>query len=303
MASNHLPETIPEWIQAARRHGVRNQSLWQNVKLFPASQVTYKQFLLFRTIVPPIVSPENLSVLDLDIAARMAQANQVLSELAFVEYLTNVAARNTQPYKDTSWGGSDRLFRIPAIQQQDVIRSEDEVGSVLGQSEANVNTSLVSFLQAIADLVPQSTRRWTASRIRLTADFSTQQREREFVAHTDGHLEDRSNNQILALIACKHSRREDHTPVVDMQEVAQMVAWVKEHPGGPNRRVLVAQNGTDLYISVFECSEGWLRYLNGGPGSIAHAGFAYMHRYGPWSIRRASAMEHFALIITALLHL
>ena len=235
---------------------MRNQSLWQTVKLYSASQVTYKQFLLFRTIVLPIVCPEKLNVSELGVAARMTQASQILTELAFVEYLTNVTVRQTQPLKDISWGGSDRLFRIPAIQQQDVIRSEAKKSSFRGQSEANVNTSFVSFLQAIADLVPQSTRQWTANRIRLTADFSTRQRERTFVAHTDGHLEDRSNSQILALIECKNSRREDHTPAVDMQEVAQMVAWVKEHPGEPNRRVLVAQNGTDLHISVFECSEG-----------------------------------------------
>jgi hypothetical protein len=35
-------------------------------------------------------------------------------------------------------------------------------------------TSIVSFLQAIADLIPQSERQWMADRIKLTADFSTQ---------------------------------------------------------------------------------------------------------------------------------
>jgi hypothetical protein len=88
-----------------------------------------------------------------------------------------------------------------------------------------------------------------------------------------------------------------------MQEVAQMVAWVKQHLGGPGNdmRVLVSQDGTDVYISVFQYDQGWLRYLNGGPGSIAHAGFAYMHRYGPWNIQEAIEMEHFARIIVALL--
>ncbi|PLN77649.1 hypothetical protein BDW42DRAFT_202517 [Aspergillus taichungensis] len=301
MASISLPETIPEWMQAAGRQRVRNQSLWQNVKLHSASQVTYKQYLLFRTIVPSIISPEDLNVQHFGIAPRIAQANQVLSDLAFVDYLTNVTDRDTQPYG--LWGGNDRLFRIPAIQQQEVIQGEVVGGGSADQSEATVNTACISFLQAIADLIPQSTRQWTACRIKLEADFSTQRRERRFVAYTDGHLKDISNGQTLALIECKKSRREKHSPAVDMQEVAQMVALVKQHPLGPNRRVLVAQDGAELYVSVFEYDQGWLRYLNGGSGSIAHAGFAYMRRYGPWNIRRASDMEHFALIITALLHL
>ncbi|KAE8340911.1 hypothetical protein BDV24DRAFT_133129 [Aspergillus arachidicola] len=181
----------------------------------------------------------------------MAQADQILSDPAFRAYISDVTTRRAQPSWNAPWGGNDRLFRVLAIQQQQVIQDTAQYGSV--RSEASVNTSFISFLQAIADLVPQSRRQWSADRIMLTADFSTPRRERQFVAYTDGQLEDTSSREILALVECKRSRRQRHSPAVDMQEVAQMVAWVKEHPGGPggNRRVLVSDDGTEIYISVF----------------------------------------------------
>ncbi|GFG12605.1 hypothetical protein IFM5058_06029 [Aspergillus udagawae] len=303
MANDALPETEREWRQSAGRHNMKNQSLHMNVKLHSASQVTYKQYLLFRTVLPSIVPPRQLNVQTLGIAPLMAQANLLLSDVRFSDYILDVTTRQTQPVWNPPWGGNEGLFRVPAIQQQQVIRHEAQNSSVRSAAEASVNTSIVSFLQAIAALVPQSGRQWTADRSKLTADFSTRRRKRQFVAYTDGQLEDTFSRRIWALIECKRSRREDHSPAVDMQEVAQMVAWVKQHLGGAGNdtRVLVSQDGTDVYISVFQYDQGWLRYLNGGPGSIAHAGFAYMHRYGPWNIQEAIEMEHFARIIVALL--
>ncbi|KAE8134607.1 hypothetical protein BDV38DRAFT_285724 [Aspergillus pseudotamarii] len=301
MANDLLPQTKGEWKQYAGRHKVKNQSLRMSTKLYSASQISYKHFLLLRTILPPIVPRNQVSYQTLGIENLIQQANQYLSDPAFRDYISDVTTRQSQPVWDAPWGGHDRLFRVPAIQQQQVIHDAAHYGSV--RSEASVNAAFVTFLQAIADLVPQSGRQWTADRIKLTADFSTQRRKRQFVAYTDGQLEDTFSRRILALIECKRMRRAKHSPAVDMQEVAQMVAWVREHPGGPgnDKRVLVSKNGTDVYISVFDYDQEWLRYLNGGPGSIVHAGFACMRRYGPWRIQVASHMEHFARIIIALL--
>ncbi|KAL3410229.1 hypothetical protein V8F44DRAFT_550481 [Aspergillus fumigatus] len=175
------------------------------------------------------------------------------------DYILDVTARKTQPVLNLPWGRNEELFRVPAIQQQQVIRNEAENRS----TEASVNTSIVSFLQAIADLVPQSGRQWTADRSKLTADFSTRRRQRQFVAYTDDQMEDIFSRRILALIECKQSQRENHSPAVDMQEVAQMVAWVKQDIGTPGNdtpgndtRVLVSQDATDIYISVFRYDQG-----------------------------------------------
>ncbi|KAB8256852.1 hypothetical protein BDV32DRAFT_152872 [Aspergillus pseudonomiae] len=298
MANGVLPETERKWKETARKYKVKNQSLRMNLKLHSASRVSYKQFLLFRTILPSIIRPRQLNNQTLGIAPRMTLARQLLGRAAFRDYISDLTTRQSQ---GAAWAGNYRLFRIPAIQQQQVIRNglRDE------GSEASVNTAIVSFLQAIADLFPQSGRQWTADRIKLTADFGTVSRKRQFVAYTDGQLVDTSSREIVALIECKRFRRAHHSPAVDMQEVAQMVAWVKEHPviPGNGKRVLVSQDGTEIYISVFQYDQGWLRYLEGGRGCIVNAGFAYMHRYGPWNIRRAAQMKHFAEIILALLFL
>ncbi|KNG90030.1 hypothetical protein ANOM_001591 [Aspergillus nomiae NRRL 13137] len=272
MANGVLPETERKWKETARKYKGKNQSLRMNLKLHSASRVSNKQFLLFRTILPSIIRPRQLNNQTLGIAPWMTQARQLLGGAAFRDYISDLTTRQSQ---GAAWAGNDRLFRIPAIQKQQVIRNEPRDES----SEASVNTAI------------------------LTADFGTVRRKRQFVAYTDGQLVDTFSREIVALIEYQRSRRAYHSPAVDMQEVAQMVAWVKQHPGVPGngKRVLVSQDGTNIYISVFQYDQGWLRYLKGGRGSIVHPGFAYMHRYGPWNIWKAAQMNHFAEIILALL--
>lgn len=83
MANDDLPKTERGWRQSAARHKVKNQSLYMNVKLHSASQVTYKQYLLFRTVLPSIVPPPQLNTQALGIAPLMAQANLLLSDVRF----------------------------------------------------------------------------------------------------------------------------------------------------------------------------------------------------------------------------
>ncbi|KAF7115357.1 hypothetical protein CNMCM5793_002173 [Aspergillus hiratsukae] len=160
----------------------------------------------------------DLNTQTLGIAPLMAQANLLLSDVRFSDYISDVTTRQMQLVWNPHWGGSDGLFRVLVIQQQQAIRDEAQNGSVRSTAEASVNTSIISFLQAIADLAPQSGRQWTADRSKLTADFSTRRRKRQFVAYTDGQLEDTFSRRILALVVCQRSRREKHSPAVDMQE-------------------------------------------------------------------------------------
>ncbi|GKZ36369.1 hypothetical protein AbraIFM66950_007403 [Aspergillus brasiliensis] len=277
MANDELPANEREWKRLAGKYKMKKQSLRMNVKLHSASSVSYKQYLLFRTILPPITPMQQLNPWALGITpAAMNAATGMVNSQEFRDYLTYNTARLLHP--GSPWAG-DSLFRLPAIQQQ----------------------------QAIAELAQpqQRNRQWDSRRRLLKADFGTPQHPRQYVAYTDGQLEDLLTQRILALVECKANLRRRHAPAVDMQEVAQLVAWVKQNPGvlGADQRVLLSKDGTDLYISVFEYDQGWLRYLNGGPGCISQAGFAYMRRYGPWSIRRANDMKGFAKIVIALLHL
>lgn len=60
------------------------------------------------------------------------------------------------------------------------------------------------------------------------------------------------------------------------------------------RRILVSQDGHEIYITFPEYDENWASYLNGG--SIARAGFMEMVKYGPYCIDNAKHMQMFAEI-------
>ncbi|GLB07704.1 hypothetical protein AtubIFM57258_003064 [Aspergillus tubingensis] len=299
-----LPEQQVDWELQAEEEKVSKKTLRMDVKLYSASQVSYKQYLLFRTLLPPIVPPCQLDVQNLGISDHMTQANQWLNSLSFNEYLAEFSNRQAQT-TGWVWGGTDRLFRVPAMQQQEVIRNLTINAVNGGSTESTVNTAFLSFLNAISDLGPQPAQRlWTLTRKKLVADFSTPRRERKFVAYTDGQLEDAVTGRILALVECKRSWRENHSPKVDMQEVAEVIAWIKNFPaaaGTADSRVLLSKDGTELYISIFTYDDGWSRYLQGGPGCLSRAGFANMRRFGPWDICRPNDMRNYALIIIALL--
>ncbi|OJI87395.1 hypothetical protein ASPTUDRAFT_529216 [Aspergillus tubingensis CBS 134.48] len=156
-----------------------------NVKLYSASQVSYRQYLLFRTLLPPIVPPNQLNVQNLGISHHMTQANQWLNSLSFNEYIAGFSRKQTQT-TGWVWGGTDRLFRVMAMQQQEVNRNLTINGINRGAKESAVNAAFLSFLNANSDLGPPPAQRlWTLQRKRLVADFSTPQRERKSVAYTE----------------------------------------------------------------------------------------------------------------------
>lgn len=100
MADGILPETEGEWKRFARKYKVENQSLWMNPTLYSAFQVTYKQYLLFRTVLPrpPLfVHPRRLNTQALGIAPLIAQADLLLSDVAFRDYILDVTTRLMQP--------------------------------------------------------------------------------------------------------------------------------------------------------------------------------------------------------------
>ena len=91
-----------------------------------------------------------------------------------------------------------------------------------------INTSLIELLNAITELIPRKNDCWSPKRNSLLASFKP---SRHFKAMTDGQFQTRSRAQrIKALVECKKGRRYRHSPLVNMQEISQMVAWVMQHP-------------------------------------------------------------------------
>jgi hypothetical protein len=68
-------------------------------------------------------------------------------------------------------------------------------------------------------------------KISLKAKF----KEASYVAIVDGALEFEDTLKKQALVETKACRRSRHSPQVEMQEVAEMVAWIKEE-GDPSNR-------------------------------------------------------------------
>ena len=95
---------------------------------------------------------------------------------------------------------------------------------------------MVSFLQALAMVAGLLGSEWNANRIPLRADFGNfGGQARRFEPVTDGQLQDVLSRRILALVECKRDERLRHSPQVEMQETAQMVAWIKEFPDTATR--------------------------------------------------------------------
>lgn len=73
-----------------------------------------------------------------------------------------------------------------------------------------------------------------------------------------------------------------------MQEVSQIVAWIKEspEPGIDAQRILIFQDKGEIY-TIFPATMGnWARYIKGD--SIARAGFMTMRQFGPWELNVVS---------------
>ncbi|OXV05752.1 hypothetical protein Egran_06480 [Elaphomyces granulatus] len=107
----------------------------------------------------------------------------------------------------------------------------------------------------------------------------------------------RISGNIKAIAECKQNNRRRESPAVDMQEVAQIVAWIKEYPNRTVQRILLSQDRDEIYISFAEYDNNWETYLCSG--KVANAGFMVVNRFGPWRIGNVSKMRHFAEIILA----
>lgn len=189
------------------------------------SRVTQEQFLLFRAICKKIRDPNRFNAASLNLGAYLQQARQMLRNSP--EFQNYLAAIGTKPLQSIG------MFHIPLLQQREVLILPQKNATPLNKiDETSVNSSFISFLQAITAIDPAPDHEWRSLRIRLHANFGiVRGKAKEYVSVTDGQFQHINSDNIMAIAECKQGSRRT---AVDMQEVAEIVAWIKEYP---NRNV------------------------------------------------------------------
>ncbi|KAL1886415.1 hypothetical protein Plec18167_000345 [Paecilomyces lecythidis] len=227
--SSILVEDATQWDNEARRKNVASRPLKSCRNLQSGSKITEEQFLLFRTLFPR--TRRNFTPNRFGLNTFYQQANLFLVNPDFQEYLVRITAGGPSQAHFTQWT-QNTLFKVPLVQQRQITSTKYGAGSKITQlTESAVNTSLVSFLQALAMLAAPLNSQWNANMIPLEAYFgSPRGQRRAYTAVTDGQLQNLSSKEILAFLECKRGLRLKHSPQVEMQENAQAVAWVKEYP-------------------------------------------------------------------------
>ncbi|PKY07859.1 hypothetical protein P168DRAFT_300669 [Aspergillus campestris IBT 28561] len=167
--------------------------------------------------------------------------------------------------------------------------------------EQIVNSALVTFLDAITLHFGLSSS-WTLHRIPFTAVFKTAQ----FEARTDGYLRDRSGKPSV-IIEVKPVIRVHNLVPIQIQETAQMVAWIKSDDDQAQRRhttrLHVAQDRNQIFVMVAEYGQEYLDYLNDRPSSSPlrpRPAFLTMHQYGPWNTQRPEHMRELGPLLLAI---
>ncbi|PYI31145.1 hypothetical protein BP00DRAFT_425792 [Aspergillus indologenus CBS 114.80] len=169
------------------------------------------------------------------------------------------------------------------------------------KDEEIVTAALSTFLVGLTIHFAISSR-WTVHRKAFKADFS----HASFEARIDGYLEDGSTAKVRTLIEVKPVLRRIKRALINMQEAAQMVAWIKSDPdldGSLNktgRRLHVSQNRHEVFLIFAEYDQDYLDYLDNKPTPGTGVHFLTMHEYGPWDITSSSQMSELGTILLAI---
>jgi hypothetical protein len=228
-----------------------------------ASKISQRQFLLFRTVIDK-QDPSDFNAALYGIGPEILAARAILQASGpFQSYIQAIANNGYQQ------GSGD--FGPLRKQQREVSESDKD--------ETPVNATLINMLQAISETGPAPHRsRWRHTNKSFQAFFGY---GRGYVAVTDGRLEAYADNAIEAIVECKSETRAGNAARrVDMQEAAQIVAWIKEYDTPANRRILVSQDNNDVFVTFAEYDSRWLRYLRSGILDLTSV--MKMDQYGPW---------------------
>ncbi|PYI02943.1 hypothetical protein BO78DRAFT_432519 [Aspergillus sclerotiicarbonarius CBS 121057] len=166
------------------------------------------------------------------------------------------------------------------------------------KDEQIVNCALIIFLNALT-LPFKLANNWTLHRKVFKAVFD----DATFEARTDGYLDDRHGNA-QAIIEVKPVTRSKKSNLIQMQESAQMVAWIKsdgEKPDAPKKvRIHVSQDRHEIFLTVAQYDGDYIRYLEDKDHRSESKSFMTMHQFGPWNTLDATHMSYLGPIMLAI---
>ncbi|KAH8704991.1 hypothetical protein BGW36DRAFT_353421 [Talaromyces proteolyticus] len=281
-----VPGSETKWKQV-----VNDAHLWEKtLQVFnnfqSASKLTQDQFLLFRTIV--LKRGTSFDPAKFNIQQEHQQARALLN-----------ASTNFQSYKadirNRTFVGQGE-FGLLRKQQREVLEydssDEDKLTRI---DETPVNATFINLLQAISEIPATPTSHWRHSKMEFVADF---RHGRKYTAITDGQLQDNQNHAIKAIIECKKDVRKENIVATDMQEAAEIVAWIKCYPKPEHQRILVSQDNTEIYVTFATYDDRWLRHLRCGVRKFD--GLMHMYQHSPWDLEDEQDVDDVAAILLAI---
>jgi hypothetical protein len=246
-----------------------------------ASKISREQFLLLRTIYEKNQTSAFNSARFGNLQEYQTAKQLLQASTDFQSYLTSIRTGTI-----TATGA----FHMIPEQQKEVLELTSNSANMLRRKDKTpINTTFITLLQAISRCDPTRTSRWRFSKLQFIANFGRVRSggRRLFKAVTDGQLQALANDRIIATVECKLNRRRVGTASTlrtEMQEAAQVVAWIKQFPGS-NRRALVAQDDEEIYVTFAEYNNGWLDYIK--RSHVQANGLMTMVQYGPWDLKSA----------------
>ncbi|OJJ95984.1 hypothetical protein ASPACDRAFT_54843 [Aspergillus aculeatus ATCC 16872] len=276
-----IPASRSEWVRLATQSRLIGKSLHDLVKLGSGSKVTKKQFVLFRAVWP---RPEKFShilndkakyhlneVWD-DAEQLVAKSVEIQNYFSLVESPDGLGAlAEGQP----GWPGSWALV----LKWQKRCPPNDE---------AVTNVALITFLDAVSNLIPQANFEVTIVRVAFEATFKTC----SYKALTDGGIWIKDDiDDVRAIAEVKKGPRRDNSDRIRMQETAEIVGWLKSAKPWNNvfggYKILFAQDGHQAWLVFGKPTTSYPAYLAGG--THTHDTFLDMTTYGPFKL---SVREH-----------
>lgn len=231
------PSTIEEWTDAASNNGLLAVSPKDYTDHKHGSKITQPQFIVLRTLVQS-AGPESFDPTLFDLETDIEIARPLLQGREdFKSYIDAIRANSCRA-KD--WFSSPRRMHCEILEAhaRPVQPRDEELDKPPVRYSAN------DLLMAICSISPNvESREWcNSSRIDLMAKFGSG-KGRGFIASTSGQIQDKSRSLwIKAPVNCTTNERHIYGSVIDMQEAALLVAWMKEYPGypGPKRYVVLS---------------------------------------------------------------